>query len=65
MKPSPPPSRAADLLGAPGLQSTLLAGGPWLALLDIGYRLSGLKRGPAAGLGPDAEPHAPPGSGGN
>ncbi|MEO5763258.1 MAG: amino acid permease [Vicinamibacteria bacterium] len=25
---------------APGLQSTLLAGGPWLALLAIGYRLT-------------------------
>ena len=25
---------------APGLQSTLLAGGPWLALLLIGYQLS-------------------------
>jgi len=24
----------------PGLESTLVAGGPWLALLGIGYRLS-------------------------
>ncbi len=30
----------------PGLQSTLLAGGPWLLLLAIGYRLSPARRPP-------------------
>lgn len=28
---------------APGLRSTLVAGGPWLALLALGYRLSGAR----------------------
>lgn len=37
----------------PGLRSTLIAGGPWLALLAIGYRIS---RG---GLTADARPDAP------
>ncbi len=32
----------------PGLESTLVAGGPWLALVALGYRLSGSKRHPAA-----------------
>jgi L-asparagine transporter-like permease len=27
----------------PGLESTLVAGGPWLALLGIGYRLSSVR----------------------
>ncbi len=30
----------------PGLRSTLVAGGPWLLLLAIGYRLSAARRGP-------------------
>lgn len=30
----------------PGLRSTLLAGGPWLLLLAIGYLLSAARRGP-------------------
>jgi L-asparagine transporter-like permease len=29
----------------PGLRSTLLAGGPWLLLLAIGYRWSAARRG--------------------
>jgi L-asparagine transporter-like permease len=29
----------------PGLQSTLIAGGPWLLLLAIGYRVSAARRG--------------------
>jgi hypothetical protein len=31
----------------PGLESTLVAGGPWLALLAIGYRLSAAASRPA------------------
>jgi amino acid transporter, AAT family len=34
----------------PGLRSTLIAGGPWLLLLAIGYRLSaGIKTGARPG----------------